>query len=48
MAWAALGGLVYAAVAGFGLPTMRTVLMIAVVAWARAAACGLPMPSHWP
>ncbi len=38
MAWAALlGGLVYAAVAGFGLPTMRTVLMIAVVALARAS-----------
>jgi competence protein ComEC len=38
MAWAALlGGLAYAAVAGFGLPTMRTVLMIAVVALARAS-----------
>jgi competence protein ComEC len=47
MAWAALlGGLVYAAVAGFGLPTMRTVLMIAVVAWRvpRAAAWGCRCP----
>lgn len=42
MAWAALfGGLVYAAVAGFGLPTMRTVLMIAVVTLARASRRGV-------
>lgn len=42
MAWAALlGGVVYAAVAGFGLPTMRTVLMIAVVTLARASRCGV-------
>jgi competence protein ComEC len=32
-----LGGLGYAAVAGFALPTMRTVLMIAVVVGARLA-----------
>ncbi|HZH43098.1 MAG TPA: DNA internalization-related competence protein ComEC/Rec2 [Lysobacter sp.] len=33
----ALGALVYAAVAGFALPTVRTLLMIAVVAVSRAA-----------
>ncbi len=33
---ALLGGIAYAGAAGYGLPTMRTVLMIAVVAAARA------------
>lgn len=38
------GGLVYAAVAGFALPTVRTVLMIAVIAGARAGRRPLRMP----
>ena len=32
---ALLGGVVYAAATGFALPTLRTVLMIAAVAWVR-------------
>jgi predicted membrane metal-binding protein len=53
MAWAALlGGLVYAAVAGFGLPTMRTVLMVAACLAPQRAGCRCPRigldGSCWP
>jgi len=42
-AWAGLAvAVVYAGVAGFSLPTVRTVLMIAVVALARSALRSLP------
>ncbi len=34
---ALLGGMVYAAATGFALPTLRTVLMIAAVAWVRVS-----------